>query len=881
MKVTKPNWVEHTVGEKKAKTAIYSISVHPDGTRLATGGLDHKVKIWSTLPILDVEAEKEEENPKLLCTMSSHTGSVLSVRWAHHGRFLATGSDDQVIMIWGLDPDGGGRLWGSDEVNVENWKALTRLVGHVADVVDLAWSRDDTMLASVGLDSTVWIWDGLTFERLRKLDLHQGFVKGVCWDPVGNYLATQSDDKTVKIWNTEDWSLAETISKPFETSPQSTFFRRLSWSPDGAFIAASNAMNGPVFVAAVIDREGWASDISFVGHENTIQVAAFNPRLFFPEGEPKGRATASSMLALGANDFSISIWRNTLYKPLVVLKDIFGADLMDLCWSNDGYVLYGSSVDGSMCAIQFEPSEFTDLADFSATELVLREYDYKPKRAHQPLAVHSSVPSITNGFGPSTTTSTHVNVLQPKKGKAKRRVDLSNGNASAGPSGGPSRQSLRPPPPADPFSGPIQGFASPSTAQASTARMFEDAHRAFGSSSAGTVSNSPRTGDKRKASGSYEDPTRGLRGRGMPLQQPAQLSEVQIIRARMVAPSSSGTGSSVADLPHPQVQSILRTQPIGNGSRGIYLEARNTSHPDEKNVLGYFTADEQRWMDYLPKAALAVTITKQFCAVACEDGSLRVYSPAGRLILNMKLSGLVYDLKGEGKMLLIITTDCQVRMLNTRSGKAFFPPSSIHHLLFPGSSSSHSFDIISCTLQPNGVPIIITSEPHAFAYDASLHEWTTIASPPIAGVQPLPSGPSGPLSVVDQIIAQSSPLMTSEKSNAPWLEESYVMSQFEIKLRATVLLDSKEEHKHWLAGYMKYLGDENFAERAEEVMRDLIGPVHHQLKPTGWDPKLLGVDKRKIAAEALYVLSKTIQGKNVASVWYDVLDKIKAEEGFW
>lgn len=32
-------------------------------------------------------------------------------------------------------------------------------------------------------------------------------------------------------------------------------------------------MNGPVFVAAVIDREGWASDISFVGHENTIQVA--------------------------------------------------------------------------------------------------------------------------------------------------------------------------------------------------------------------------------------------------------------------------------------------------------------------------------------------------------------------------------------------------------------------------------------------------------------------------------------------------------------------------------------------------------------------------------------------------------------------------------
>ena len=32
-------------------------------------------------------------------------------------------------------------------------------------------------------------------------------------------------------------------------------------------------MNGPVFVAAVIEREGWSADISFVGHANTIQVA--------------------------------------------------------------------------------------------------------------------------------------------------------------------------------------------------------------------------------------------------------------------------------------------------------------------------------------------------------------------------------------------------------------------------------------------------------------------------------------------------------------------------------------------------------------------------------------------------------------------------------
>lgn len=66
-------------------------------------------------------------------------------------------------------------------------------------------------------------------ECIRRLDGHQGFVKGVCWDPVGEYLATQSDDKTVKIWRSTDWGLEVTVSKPFESSPGSAFFNRPRW----------------------------------------------------------------------------------------------------------------------------------------------------------------------------------------------------------------------------------------------------------------------------------------------------------------------------------------------------------------------------------------------------------------------------------------------------------------------------------------------------------------------------------------------------------------------------------------------------------------------------------------------------------------------------
>ena len=32
-------------------------------------------------------------------------------------------------------------------------------------------------------------------------------MKGVCWDPVREFLATDSDDRSVRIWRNTDWEL--------------------------------------------------------------------------------------------------------------------------------------------------------------------------------------------------------------------------------------------------------------------------------------------------------------------------------------------------------------------------------------------------------------------------------------------------------------------------------------------------------------------------------------------------------------------------------------------------------------------------------------------------------------------------------------------------
>lgn len=44
---------------------------------------------------------------------------------------------------------------------------------------------------------------------------HTGLVKGLTWDPVGKYIASQADDHSLKVWRTVDWQMEANITKPF------------------------------------------------------------------------------------------------------------------------------------------------------------------------------------------------------------------------------------------------------------------------------------------------------------------------------------------------------------------------------------------------------------------------------------------------------------------------------------------------------------------------------------------------------------------------------------------------------------------------------------------------------------------------------------------
>lgn len=71
--VIKPSFISHE-DEKSRPLSILSTDISFDNKRLATGGLDQKIKIWNTDPILDEDLEKDGNTKKLLSTLSAHTG---------------------------------------------------------------------------------------------------------------------------------------------------------------------------------------------------------------------------------------------------------------------------------------------------------------------------------------------------------------------------------------------------------------------------------------------------------------------------------------------------------------------------------------------------------------------------------------------------------------------------------------------------------------------------------------------------------------------------------------------------------------------------------------------------------------------------------------
>ncbi|KAK9476234.1 TUP1-like enhancer of split-domain-containing protein [Lipomyces japonicus] len=935
----KPSWLTHAEGSKDFE--IYSIHVHPDGTRLATGGLDSKVRIWSTAAIYygssnkDSSTENEYPGPKQLCSMSTHSGAVTVVRFSPSGRYLASGSDDRVILVWEREEDGHDiprKEFGSaGEADTERWIVRRRCVGHDNDVQDLAWAADSSILVSVGLDSGIIIWSGTTFEKVKRLDIHQSHVKGITFDPANKYFATASDDRTIKIVRYHrnsatdmTFSVEATVKAPFKGSPLTTYFRRCSWSPDGSHIAAANSTNGPVATVAIINRGVWDSEINLVGHEGPVEVAAFSPRMF---AKAKGAKHLVTVIACAGQDKSLSIWNTSHPRPIVVSHEIAEKAITDLAWAPDGQKLFASSLDGSIGVCIFEEGDLGYMIPVEENEKQLAKYGGGRDTMHFPESVEQlSLEDKSTKEDSEQNRQRLTSIMEEKDAIHATSIALSssviasssNGLQESTPRNLPANGSL------ETLRSVKKSESSKITSSSQKVTITKEGRKrvtpllvsstngssasAVGEQQVTVLPSIPPQNVVQYSGPSDLLPQGGIHSliignkRKLNLDQgqanshkkhSVGVSEIpQFIRPSVVAPAVT---ISQVRLAIPKIKTILS---ISNDGSTLLFEVRNGSGGEkEPTRVILYRKGQILWCNFLPKMVLLSTGNSSFWATACEDATVQIFSSTGRVLIPaIVLESTPSYLDSNGKYLMCLTSTGTLYVWDMSNMTSPHPPVSVAPILdaavYSDSSLHKAPSIVKCSMTSTGSVFITLSNGDGYTYSSNMYAWHRISESwwAVASQYWDSSGirsTGGPVSLVEhstdievkragrgrflQRIIKSAMMRDGYEG----IETAVSIAHLENRIGAAILLNSKTDLQSNLIIYARRIAEEGLKDRVEELYKELFGPMEADTsEANAYQPTICGLDKKELLKQIIVTSGKQREVQRISIPYAKLLGVI-------
>ncbi len=279
---------------------VWSVNFSPDGKYLASCSTDNQIILWDVAQKTSVD------------TLMGHSDIVLSVAFSPDGTILASGSRDKKIVLWDVASGKPIRTLGG-------WFS-----GHSELVDSVVFSPDGQTLVSGGWDSKVILWDVGSGKPRHTLKGHSGWVYSVAISPDGAIVASGSRDQKIVLWNAKTGEQIITIDSEID------LVNVVAFSPDGRILATGGFRPNHIILW---DVETGKRIGVLTGHTERVNSVAFSP---------DGKTLAS-----GSRDETIIFWNLKTGKQKFTLSD-HKERVFSVAFSPDGKTLASGAGDDTI-----------------------------------------------------------------------------------------------------------------------------------------------------------------------------------------------------------------------------------------------------------------------------------------------------------------------------------------------------------------------------------------------------------------------------------------------------------------------------------------------------------------------------------------------------
>ena len=276
--------------------SVYTVAFSPDGKFLASGGDDNAVILWNVVD------ENERE------AFIEHSKAVTSVAFSPDGKLLASASLDGYVRLW--------------HVSSEGRRISLR---HGDSVESVAFSSDGKTLVSGGGDQegSVILWDVPQKRDIATFSGHGSIVESVVFSPDGQILASASRDNTIKLWDIVGRRMRKTLSG------HSSVVHAVAFSPDGETLASSSRDN-----TIKLWKVSSGENLATFEIQNNLYVYA----------EAIAFSLDGKLLASACVDYTVKLWDVVNHREAATLTGHHGG-VTSVAFSPDGRTLASGSRD--------------------------------------------------------------------------------------------------------------------------------------------------------------------------------------------------------------------------------------------------------------------------------------------------------------------------------------------------------------------------------------------------------------------------------------------------------------------------------------------------------------------------------------------------------